>query len=182
MGELNAKRLELMKTLIPGLQRAGVLMNLGNPVMATVRRSMEARAQALNVELQIVNVRGLGNLDSAAAALAKAQTAALTVTDEGLFIANSRRIADLAMKSRLPSIGFREFCESGGLLAYGVDFLHIWRQSAVLIDRVLQGAKPADLPIQQATRFELIVNVKTAKSLGLTIPSSLLARADQVIE
>jgi len=181
MGDLNAKRLELLKTLIPDLQRAGVLMNPDNAVMATVVRAMVDRAQALNVKLQTVNVRALSELDTAFA-LAKARTEALVVPDEGLFIANGRRIADLAMRGRLPSIGFREYCESGGLLAYGVDFPHIWRQSADLVDRVLKGTKPADLPIQQATRFELVINVKTAKALGVSIPTSIQLRANDVIE
>jgi putative tryptophan/tyrosine transport system substrate-binding protein len=86
------------------------------------------------------------------------------------------------MRNRIPSIGFREYCEAGGLVAYGVDFPHLWRESMVLVDKIFKGAKPADLPIQQATRFELIINLKTAKGMSLTIPPSLLARADQVIE
>ena len=181
MGDLNAKRLELMKTLLPSLQRAGILMNPDNAAMAAVVRAMEERAQALNVKVQTVHVRGLDELD-AAFALAKKQTEALVVLDEGLFIANARRLADLAIRSRLPSVGFREYCESGGLLAYGVDFPQIWRQSAVLVDKVLRGARPADLPIQQATRFELIINTRTARTLGLSIPTSMRLRADHVIE
>jgi putative ABC transport system substrate-binding protein len=104
------------------------------------------------------------------------------VVDEGLFIANAGRIAQLAIKSGLPSIGFREYCEAGGLAAYGVNFPHIWRRSMALVDKILKGAKPADLPIEQATRFELIINLKTAKALGLEVPPTLLARADEVIE
>jgi putative ABC transport system substrate-binding protein len=181
IGELNAKRLELMKTVIPGLQRAGVLLNPDNAMMTTIVRTMEETARALNVKLQTVNARGLAELD-AALALAKKQTEALVVPDEGLFIANARHIADLAMRSRLPSIGFREYCESGGLLAYGVDFPQIWRQSAVFVDRILKGTKPAELPIQQATRFELIINLKTANGIGLSIPTLMRLRADQVIE
>ena len=179
--ELNAKRLELMKALNPSLARAGVLMNPDNPAMKSLIHVMEERAQALNVKLQFVNVRSLDELD-AAFDLAKAQSEALTVIEDGLFIANARRIAELATRHRLPSIGFREYCEAGGLLAYGVDFPHIWRESAGLVDRILKGAKPADLPIQQATRFELVINLKTAKALGLTIPRSMLLRADEVIQ
>jgi len=91
------------------------------------------------------------------------------------------RVAELALRNRLPSIGFREYCEAGGLLAYGVDFPYIWRQGAVLVDKILKGAKPADLPIQQATRFEFVVNMKTARALGFTLATEVLARADQVI-
>ena len=179
--ELNAKRLELMKTLVPDLVRAGVLMNPDNPAMGSVFRVMEERAQALNVKLQRVNVRLLDELDTAFK-LAKAQTEALTITDDGLFIANARRIAELASRTRLPSIGFREYCEAGGLLAYGVDFPHIWRRAAVFVDKILRGAKPADLPVEQPTKFELVINLKTAKALGLTIPQPILLRADQTIE
>jgi putative ABC transport system substrate-binding protein len=180
MGDLNAKRLELLKTAVPGLARAGLIMNPDNAAMAAVVRAVEERAQALNVKVQAITVRSLDELD-AAFGLAKKQTEGLVVVDEGLFIANARRLADLAIRSRLPSIGFREYCESGGL-AYGVDFPLLWRQSAVLVDKILKGAKPAALPIQQATRFEVIINLKTAKTLGLSIPTSIRIRANHVIE
>jgi putative ABC transport system substrate-binding protein len=118
----------------------------------------------------------------AAIGLAKAQIEALTIVDDGLFIANARRIAELAARSRLPSIGFREYCEAGGMVAYGVDFPHIWRRAAAFVDKILKGTKPADLPVEQATRFEFIINLKTAKALGFEVPPALSARADQVIE
>jgi putative tryptophan/tyrosine transport system substrate-binding protein len=180
MDELNAKRLELMKVLMPGVARAGVLMHPDNRAMESVWHAMEERARALHVKLHRFNVRRLEELD-AAFELARSQADALIVVDEGLFIANARRFAELAIRSRLPSIGFREYCEAGGLLAYGVDFPHIWRQSAALVDRVLKGAKPADLPIQQATRFELVINARTATALGVTIPPDMMTRADEVI-
>jgi ABC-type uncharacterized transport system substrate-binding protein len=179
--ELNAKRLELMKDLDPGLARAGVLMNPDNPAMASILQTMEETAEALNVKLQPVNVRRLDELD-AAFEQAKAQLEALMVVDDGLFVANARRIAELAIKSRLPSIGFREYCEAGGMVAYGVDFPHIWRRGAVFVDKILKGTKPADLPVEQATRFEFITNLKTAKVLGFDVPPALSARADEVIE
>jgi putative ABC transport system substrate-binding protein len=143
-------------------------------------QAMEQRAQALKVGLLSLKVRRLDELD-AAFQLAQRQTEALTVIDDGLFVANAAHIAELAIRSRLPSIGFEEYCASGGLLAYGVDFPHIWRQSAVLVDKIFRGAKPADLPIQQATRFQLVVNLKTERRLGLTITPEVLARADRVI-
>ena len=180
-GELNAKRLEMIKAALPSLTRVAVLMNPDNPAMVSVLRIMEERAQALNVKLRPIGVRRLDELETAVA-LAKEQTEALTIIDEGLLITNAGRIAELAMRSRLPSIGFREYVIAGGLIAYGVDFLDIWRGSMVLVDKILKGTKPADLPIQQATRFELIINIKTAKALRLTIPQSFLLRADQVIE
>jgi putative tryptophan/tyrosine transport system substrate-binding protein len=179
--EINAKRLELIKEFIPGLTRVGVLMNPDNPAMMAVLHAMEQTAQALHVKLQPVNVRLLDELDTALE-IAKGQIEALTVIDEGLFIADSKRVVNLAIGGRLPSIGFREYCEAGGLAAYGVNFPHIWRESMTLVDKILKGAKPADLPIQQATRFEFVINLKTAKALGLEVPPTLLARADEVIE
>ena len=181
IGDVNAKRLELMKTVVPGLQRACVLLNPDNPMMPTVLHAMKERAQALTLKLQAVHVRSLDELD-ATMALVKKQGETLTVPDDGLFIANARRIAELAMRNHLPSIGFREYCEHGGLLAYGVDFPQIWYQSAALVDRVLKGTKPADLPIEQATRFELLINLKTANAIGLSIPTSIRLRADHIIE
>jgi putative ABC transport system substrate-binding protein len=106
----------------------------------------------------------------------------VNVVDEGLFIANAGRIAAFSLRTQLPSIGFTELGEAGGLLAYGVNFPHMWRQSMVMVDKIFKGTRPADLPILQATRFNLIVNLKTAKTLGLTIPASLLLQADQTIE
>jgi putative ABC transport system substrate-binding protein len=142
---------------------------------------MDEVAKAIDVKLQRVEVRRLDELDSAFAD-AKLQIQAHTVIDEGLFIANAKRIAELATRNRLPGVGFREYCEAGGLAAYGVNFPHIWRRAAVFVDKILKGTKPADLPIEQATRFEFIINVRTAKTLGLEVPPTLLARADEVIE
>jgi putative ABC transport system substrate-binding protein len=107
---------------------------------------------------------------------------AVEIIDDAMLIAHAPRIADLATKNRLPAIGFREFAEGGGLMAYAVDFPGIWRRAAIFVDKILMGAKPADLPVEQATKFELIINLKTAKALGITIPQTLLARADEVIE
>jgi putative ABC transport system substrate-binding protein len=179
--EINAKRLELMKSLMPGLKRAGVLMNPDNLAMTSVLRAMDEVAKAMDVKLSHVEVRRLDELDSAFAQ-AKSQLEAHTVIDEGLFIANAKRIAELAIRHRLPGVGFREYCEAGGLAAYGVNFPHIWSRAAVFVDKILKGTKPADLPIEQATRFEFIINLRTAKSFGLEVPPTLLARADEVIE
>ncbi len=179
-GELNAKRIELVKLVVPGLTRAAVLVNPDNPAMAALLRETQERAQALKVVVQPLNVRRLEELETALET-ARKQAQALAVVEDGLFLPNGERIADLAIKNRMPSIGPREFCEAGGLLAYGVDFPFIWRQGAVLVDKIFKGAKPADLPIQSATRFEFVVNLKTARALGLPLPSEVLARADQVI-
>jgi putative ABC transport system substrate-binding protein len=149
--------------------------------MVPVLRALEQTASTLNVKLWHMEVRHLDELEPAFAA-ARAQVEALVVIDEGLYIANVRRVAELSLKHQLPGIGFTEYADAGGLLAYGVNFPHVWRQSMVMVDKILKGAKPADLPIQQATRFDLVINLKTAKALGLTIPPSLLLRADQVIQ
>jgi putative tryptophan/tyrosine transport system substrate-binding protein len=116
--------------------------------------------------------------------VARAQADAVVVTDEALFAGSgaAKRIADIAIESRAPTIGFTEFAEAGGLIGYGVDFPDIWRQSMTFVDKIFKGAKPADLPIEQPTRFELIINLKTAKRLSLTIPPVMLVRADRVIE
>jgi ABC-type uncharacterized transport system substrate-binding protein len=179
--EINAKRLELMQSLMPGLKRAGVLMNPDNLAMTSVLRAMDQVAKAMDVKLRHVEVRRIDELDSAFAQ-AKSQIEAHTVIDEGLFVANAKRIAELAIRNRVPGVGFREYCEAGGLVAYGVNFPYIWRRGAVFVDKIFKGAKPADLPIEQATRFEFIINLRTARSLGLDIPPTLLARADEVIE
>jgi putative ABC transport system substrate-binding protein len=112
----------------------------------------------------------------------KRRVEAISVLDDPMLIANARQIADLAVSTRLPTIGFREIVDAGGLIAYSVDFPAAWRRAAVFVDKILKGAKPADLPVEQPTQFELVINLKTAKALGLTIPPSLLQRADQVIE
>ena len=179
--EINAKRLELMKSLMPGLKRAGVLMNPDNIAMISVLRAMGEVAKAMDVKLKHVEVRRPDELESAFAQ-AKLQIEAHTVIDEGLLVANSKRIAELAIRNRLPGVGFREYCEAGGLAAYGVNFPHIWRRGAVFVDKILKGAKPADLPIEQATRFEFIINLRAARSFGLEVTPTLLARADEVIE
>ena len=179
--EINAKRLELMKSLMPGLNRAGILMHPDNLAMTSVLRAVNEVAKAMDVKLQQMEVRRLDELDSAFAQ-AKSQIQAHTVIDEGLFIANAKRIAELAIRNQLPGIGFREYCEAGGLAGYGVNFPHIWRRAATFVDKIFKGAKPADLPIEQATRFEFIINLRAARSFGLEVPPTLLARADEVIE
>jgi ABC-type uncharacterized transport system substrate-binding protein len=179
--EINAKRLELLKTLMPGLERAGVLMNPDNPAMAPVLRAMDETAKAKDVRLQQVAVRRLEELD-AAFQRARGQIEAIVVIEDGLLFANAKRIAELALRHRLPSIGFREYCDAGGVAAYGVDYRQIWRRGAVFVDKILKGAKPADLPVEQASRFEFVINLKTAKTLGIDVPLHLQQLADEVIE
>jgi putative ABC transport system substrate-binding protein len=180
--ELNAKRLEVLKEAVPRLSRVGVLLNPDNPANVATLRAMEETAQSLNLRLQSVEVRRPTELDSAFATLIKARVGALTVYDDAMFIAEAARIADLAKRNRLPTIGFIEYAKAGGLLAFGVNFSDLWRRAAGFVDKIFRGAKPADLPVEQPTKFELIVNLRAAKALGLTMSPSLLVRADQVIE
>jgi putative ABC transport system substrate-binding protein len=179
--ELSAKRLEIMKELMPPLGRAGVLLNPDNPAMPSIVHAMMQTAKAINVTLQSINVRRLDELEPAFERV-RSQLEAVAVVEDGLFVANRRHIAELAIKNRLPSLGFREYCEAGGLAAYGVDFPHIWRGAGAIVDKVLKGRNPADLPIEQASRFEFILNLKTAKTLGFNVPPAMSARANQVIE
>jgi putative ABC transport system substrate-binding protein len=179
-GELNAKRLELLKSFIPDLARPGVLINPDNPAMASLLRDMGERAQALKVTLEPVKVRRLEELENAFQQ-SQRQLQALVVVEDGVFLANARRIAETAIRHRMPTIGFEEYCQAGGLLAYGVDFPYIWRQAGVLVDKIFKGTKPADLPIQQATRFELLLNMGTAKALAFAVPPEVLTRVDRVI-
>jgi putative ABC transport system substrate-binding protein len=151
--------------------------------MPVVLDEMAIRARALGIKLQHVEVRRPNELDRAfAAAIAKEQADALVIVDDPVLISNARPIAETVAKHRIPSIGFKEYVQAGGLACYAADHLRIWRQAGVFVDKILKGAKPGDLPINQATHFEFIINAKTAKALGLTIPPSLLRRADQVID
>ncbi len=180
--ELNAKRLEVLKEAVPHLTRVGILLRRDNPINAPVLRAMERTAQALKVRLQSVEVRDPAALEDAVTSLVKKGAGAIVVFEEAMLIAQAQRIADLARRHRLPSIGFVEFAEAGGLLAFGVSFPELWRRAATTVDKIFKGAKPADLPIEQATRFELMINSATARSIDLTIPAAVLLRADRVIE
>jgi putative ABC transport system substrate-binding protein len=134
------------------------------------------------MQLQSVEVRDPADVEHAVAALVKGHAGAIAVHEDAMLIAQAGQIADLATKHQLPTIGWVEYARAGGLLAYGVNFADLWRRAATFVDKILKGAKPADLPVEQATRFELVINLKAAKTLGLTIPQSVLLRADQVIE
>jgi putative ABC transport system substrate-binding protein len=181
--EGSAKRLELLKDALPRTRQVAVLLNPDNPGnIRLALPAMEATAKSLKLELQPFPVRGSGEFESAFAAMAKRRVDAVVTTEDGVFIVNAGAIANLAAKTRLPSVGFIEFSEAGGLMAYGANRRELWRRAAYFVDRILKGAKPADLPVEQATRFETVLNQKTAKALGLQFPQAVLARADRVIE
>jgi putative ABC transport system substrate-binding protein len=179
--ELMAKRLELFKELMPKLKRASVLLNPDNPAMGSIMEAMAQTARAVGVPVQPINVRRAEGL-APVIADARPRIDALIVVDDGFLIANAKAIAEIAIAQRLPSVGFREYCEAGGLAAYGVDFPHIWRGAGAFVDKILKGRKPADLPIEQATRFEIVINLKTAKAIGFEVSPTMSARANQVIE
>jgi ABC-type uncharacterized transport system substrate-binding protein len=132
--------------------------------------------------LQQFEVSGPNDFEDAFAAMANRGVDAVVILEDAVFVSNARAIADLAAKYRLPSAGFNEFAEAGGLIGYGVDFLEMYRRAAVFVDKILKGAKPADIPVEQATKFAVVTNMKTAKALGLDVPTSLLLRSDEVIE
>jgi putative ABC transport system substrate-binding protein len=180
---LAAKRLELLKEVVPRLARAGILLAPNTPAHASMRREIEAAAQTLGVTLRPFEVRGPRDIDAAFPALAKERVGALIVLPHPVTTANRRQIVDLAAKHRLPAIyPWREDTDAGGLMAYGPNITDLYRRAATFVDKILKGAKPADLPVEQPTRFELVINLKTAKALGLTIPPSIMVRADQVIQ
>jgi ABC-type uncharacterized transport system substrate-binding protein len=185
--ELVGKRLELLKLAVPGVSRVAVLWQPGGYGEERAEKDMlkgaEAAVRALGVGVQFVEARGPADLDRAFSEMTGARVGALTVVTSSMFFVERRRLVGLAAKNRLPAIyGGREFVEAGGLLGYGLNSSALFRHAATYVNKILKGAKPGDLPIEQPTKFELIINLKTAKALGLTIPPSLLARADHVIE
>ena len=181
--DLSGKRLELLKEVIPKLSRVAVLSNLSNPIIRPLLRETEAAARALDIQLQVVEVRDPIELDSAFGAMTRDRAGALVVLPDGTFQNERRRIAALAAKGRLPTMyAWREAVDDGGLMAYGASVPDILRRAATYVDKIFKGRKPADLPVEQPTKFELVINLKTAKEIGLTIPQSVLYRADKVIK
>jgi putative ABC transport system substrate-binding protein len=180
--ELNAKRLELLKDVFPSVARVAALSNPDNPVSESIIPAMTAAAAPLKIELELAKTQGPMEFDSAFAAMAKSRVDAVVVTQDGEFAASFKTIAALAARIKLPTIGSKEYAEAGGLIGYGVNLLSLYRRAAYFVDLILKGARPADLPVEQPTKFELVINLKTAKTIGLTIANSFLLRADQVIE
>ena len=183
MTETNVKALELLKEAVPGLSRVAVLWNPATPSHGPGLKAVEVAGRALGLQLQSVPVRSATEFDSAFLAIVRERAGGVLVLSTPLFIAGGRQLAELAIKHKLPTMfGPRENAETGGLLSYGPDRADLFRRAATYVDKILKSAKPADLPVQQATKFELVINMKTAKALGLTIPPSVLRRADQVIQ
>jgi ABC-type uncharacterized transport system substrate-binding protein len=181
--ELFAKQLELLKETVPKIRRVAILSNPDNAYHQLAIREVNVAARSLGVQLQLLEARGPNEFDGAFAAMAKERVGALLVLSDAIFGSHRTRLADLAARSRLPAaFGVRDDVEAGGLMSYGPSILDSYRQAATYVDRILRGAKPADLPVERPTKFELVINLKTAKALGLTLPPSLLQRADQIIE
>ena len=180
--ELMAKRMEMLKDIMPRISQVAILVKPDNPFFVTALRALEIPAKSLNIRLQRFEVRGPDDFEDAFAAMAKSGIDAVVILEDAVFVSNARAIADLAAKYRLLSAGFNEYAVASGLIGYGVDFLDMYRRAAVFVDKILKGAKPADIPVEQATKFAVVANMKTAKALGLDVPTSLLLRADEVIE
>jgi putative ABC transport system substrate-binding protein len=184
--ETVAKCLQLLKEAVPGITRVAVLSHPGNPSEATrkiILKETEAAARALAVRLQFLEARGPDDFERAFSEMARARVGGLTVVTSIMFFSERKRLVELAAKSRLPAVyPWREPVDAGGLLAYGPNLPDLYRRAAGYVDRILKGAKPADMPVEQPTKFELVINLKAAKAIGLTIPQSVLVRADEVIE
>jgi putative ABC transport system substrate-binding protein len=181
--DLDGKRLELLKEAFPKVARVAFLWEPDGTRGNLALTVMEAAAKALGVKLLSLEVRSLDDFEGAFARAKKERAQALITTTGGLINTQQRRVLDFAAKNRLPAIyHYNEFVEAGGLMSYGPDNTDLWRRAAVYVDKILKGAKPADLPVQQATKFEFIINLKAAKQIGLTIPPNMLERADKVIK
>jgi ABC-type uncharacterized transport system substrate-binding protein len=181
--ELVGKQLEMLKTVAPKVSRVAVLQNPSNQGHAPMLRQAEGAARALGVQLQVLKARTPSEIEAAFAAMSNQRAGGVLVLRDAVFRTLRAQIAALAAKNRLPAVyGLREEAEAGGLMAYGASVPQLFRRAATYVDKILKGAKPADLPVEQPTKFELVINLKTAKALGLTIPPSLLGQADQVIQ
>ena len=181
--EIQAKRLQLLKEVVPRIQRAGFLVNALNPTgFALFRKSLQEGARLTKIELQEFTVREASELPEAFNAMAKAKVEGVVIAEDSLFVSNANAIGALVLSHYIPASGFTHLADAGGLLGYGADRAALFGRVAYFVDRILKGAKPGELPYERATKFELIVNMKTAKSLGLSMPPAVLVRADRVIQ
>ena len=181
--ELAAKRVELVKELLPGLSRVGLVTNMGNPVSPLQWEETKREAAVLGLQAELFDVRDAADIARASDAAVAHKVGAVIVTADGVLRTNRQLIVDLAARSRMPTLyGAREFAEAGGLISFRTSFEKLYFRAATFVDKILKGAKPGDLPVEQPTTLEMVINLKTAKALGLTMPFSVLARADEVIE
>ena len=183
MTDLAPKGLELLISAVPAAKRIAVLWNQDTPSHPPALKALEEAGRTLRVQLQAIGARTEAELEGAFATMARARAQGILVLGTAFFLAERRRVAELAIKHHLPTMSMqKDNVDAGGLMSYSANWEDLYRRGAVYVDKILKGAHPADLPVEQATQFELVINLKTAKALGLTIPPSLLARADQVIE
>ncbi len=183
MTEISVKSLELFKQAVPGLARVAVIWDPATPSHTPALKAVEAAGPFLKLQVHPVAVRSATEYDSAFLAIVRERADAVLVLTTPLFIAGAQRLAELSLTHKLPSVfGPKDGVEAGGLMSYWPNTVDSWRRGAIYVDKILKGAKPADLPVQQPTKFELVINLKTAKVLGLTIPPVILVRADEVIE
>jgi len=184
--ELVGKRLELLKQVVPGVTRVAFLWQpgaIGERTEQDVLKEADVAGRTLGLRLQSIEARGPADLERAFSDMTRARVGALTLSSSTMFQSEKRRLVDLAAKNRLPGVyGFREYVEAGGLMSYGANAPDLFRRGATYVDRTLKGAKPGDLPVEQPTKFDLVINLKAAKALNLTIPQSVLLWADEVIQ
>ena len=180
--EVSAKRVELINEAIPTLTQVAVFVNPANPSHAIALSEMQRTAGALGVDLMPIEVKPRDDIAAAIATAATQRASALVALEDPLMVSNAKQIAGFALQNRLPVIGFKPQAEAGGLLEYGVDLFDLFSRSAAFVDKILKGTPPADLPIERAVKFELTVNLKTAKALGIESPTSILLRANEVLE
>jgi putative ABC transport system substrate-binding protein len=181
--ELRAKRIELLKEVKPSLTQVAVLFNRDSPETGPERNEAMAKvANSLGIRLQNYLVRNPAEFENVFDMIARAQAGAVEIGDNAITISNVERLATMAIKRQLLSIGPKELAHAGGLIGFGIDFPAAWRRVPVFVDKILKGAKPADLPFEQASKFEFVINLKTAKALGIEVPAATLLRADEVIE
>jgi putative tryptophan/tyrosine transport system substrate-binding protein len=181
--DLGGKRLELLREILPGISHVAILWNAANPYPALVFRETQGAARTLRIELESLEVRGPHDFNSALDAAIRKGVDALITVEDPLTVAHRKQIADFTANNRLPAIyGLSEFVDAGGLMSYGTNIADLYRRAAGYVDKILRGAKPADLPVEQPTKFELAINLKTAKALGLTVPLIMQMTADEVIE
>ena len=181
--EVSPKRLELLKTMMPTLSRVAFLMNPGTSIHPTILKSIQAAAQQIGIMILPVNARSPEEIERGFAVMTRERAGAVIIAPDGFFLGQGRQFAALTVKNRIPSMSpYREHVMAGGLMSYGQNLTDFFRGAATYVDKILKGAKPSDLPIEQPTKIELFINRKTAKALGLTIPNEILLRADKVIE
>jgi putative tryptophan/tyrosine transport system substrate-binding protein len=180
--ELAAKRLELLKETMPNLTDVGVLLNSVNPANEPILPAMRRTAEPLKLKLHQFGVREPAEFEAAFAEMAAKRVGAVAIIEDATLLANAPALAQIALRHRLPSSGWPGYAVAGGLLSYGINFPDMFRRAATFVDKILKGTKPTDLPVERATKFETIVNLKTATAIGIELPTSILLRADEVIE